>query len=377
MRSTLEGGVPPYLGADLTDRYSKGCRPIDVCGLTPGDGNTLAARFWTWEWDRAPRPLDVAGLVGELAATRAAMLDGPQGLARKGNAQRDCERQSAAVGKTPDIRPSLGKPFGGFICSSLDLFGALAAAGSTISPRGCLGGVSEVYPGHIWMLLCPALPKKSSRNGRLARKRILEALGVSALPGLPTHDQNDACVAALLASAADGLVPGMTLLGIGASLVADLTGTLREGPMIIPMIGPKIRALVQGAPLQALVADRQSRGVGAAPPSDGDRSGQRAERLLDRFIDAALAGKPEVCTYAWACRRIFGEYRRWSQAYAKQVIRVALRTRQRELSGLGFVRLDTFVVAQANGFPSGGHWESIDYHREDWERVLGSAAILR
>lgn len=134
MRSTLNE-VPPYLGADLTDRYSSACRATDVCGLTPVADSTLEASFWTWEWDPAPQPLVVTAIAKELAGTRVAMLDGPQGLARNGNALRDCERQSAAVGRTPDSRPLLNRPFGGFICSSLDLFSALERAGTNIGPQ--------------------------------------------------------------------------------------------------------------------------------------------------------------------------------------------------------------------------------------------------
>jgi hypothetical protein len=42
------GTVPPFIGADLTDRYSKRCRPSDVCGLTPTKGGKLEATFWKW-----------------------------------------------------------------------------------------------------------------------------------------------------------------------------------------------------------------------------------------------------------------------------------------------------------------------------------------
>ena len=106
MQSTRSGSVPEYIGADLTDRYSAQCRYIDVCGLTPSGNNRLHAAFWYWSWDPAPQPLDVAAIARELRAARLAMLDGPQALARKGSALRVCERQSAAVGKTPDKRPT-------------------------------------------------------------------------------------------------------------------------------------------------------------------------------------------------------------------------------------------------------------------------------
>jgi len=84
MRSTLRGTVPPYIGVDLTDRYSFGCKPSDVCGLTRNDSGELKASFWFWEWDRAPGRLDVVAITQELTATRAVMFDGPQGLANLG-----------------------------------------------------------------------------------------------------------------------------------------------------------------------------------------------------------------------------------------------------------------------------------------------------
>lgn len=250
MNSTLKGRVPPYLGGDLTDRYSKNCRDVDVCGLTPGKNDTLTASLWIWRWDAAPKVLEVTVIAKELAATRAVMLDGPQGLATKGKALRECERLSAAAGKTPDKRPELDRPFAGYICSSIDIFAALTRAGTNISPALFLGGVSEVYPGHIWRILAGhgvCLEKKSTDIGRRERKHILEALRVSGLPELPTHDQNDACVAALLAAAADGAVSGITLKGIGSQLFADPDGTLREGLMVVPEVTAKTGDLISGA----------------------------------------------------------------------------------------------------------------------------------
>ena len=177
------------------------------------------------------------------------MLDGPQALAIKGANLRDCERKSAAVGKTPDRRPELAKPFAGFICSSLELFTALKQAGIAISPPAFVDGVSEVYPGHIWTLLSGRrpLPRKSTEAGRLTRRRILETLGVFGLPSLPTHDQNDACVSALVAAAADGQVRGMKVKSIGSALSTDLDDTMREGPMVIPEVTAEIANLISTA----------------------------------------------------------------------------------------------------------------------------------
>jgi hypothetical protein len=85
-----------------------------------------------------------------------------------------------------------------------------------------MGGISEVYPGDIWhRLVGRTMPKKSTHEGRRARKQILQALGVIDLPDLPTHDQNDACISALMAAAADGKVGGVSLRGIGLPLARD------------------------------------------------------------------------------------------------------------------------------------------------------------
>ncbi len=326
MDSTLNGRVPEYLGADLTDRYSRSCRNVDVCGLTRGENSKLMATFWSWQWDAAPEALDVTVVARELKATRAAMLDGPQGLATKGQTLRVCERQAAAVGKTPDRPPSLARPFAGFIRSSLDIFDALRRAGAQISPPRFLGGISEVYPGHIWMILCSrrALANKSTDEGRKTRKEILQALGVVGLPGMPTHDQNDACVAALLAAAADGNVPGLTPRGIGSPLCADPDGTLREGPMVIPGVSAETSALILEVLHKTRTIDLVPSDGRAIAPSDTSPAAERANTMLDGFIRRALDGSPQACTYSWAYRKLFNfPYRKWSQAYAKQVIDVA------------------------------------------------------
>lgn len=376
MQSSLNGAVPEYIGADLTDRYSNHCRDIDVCGLALGESGDLRATFWCWRWDPAPLPLDVASVASELAASRVAMLDGPQALAIKGNTLRICERQSAAVGKTPDVRPTLTEPFAGFICSSLDLFNALSRAGAPISPPAFLGGISEVYPGHIWNILCSGcvLPKKSTAAGRSVRKCVLEALGVVGLPSLPTHDQNDACVAALIAAAADDRVPGLSVAPIGSPLFADSDGTLREGVMVRPQVAPATAEIISKALGETSLREAHARSVAVSRSVPSNTS---ADELLSFFIAKAVDGDPQLCTYAWAYRVLFnGSYSKWSQAYANRVIHLARQTAPRELPGLGFVRLDAFVVSKKDGRPSNGYWTTAQHDREEWERVLGAATIL-
>ena len=372
MRSTRTTDSYLYIGGDLTDRYSAGCRPIDVCGLAPA-GDMLTASFWHWEWDPFPQPLNIDAIVDEVRKSRAAMLDGPQGLALPGELLRSCERQAGAVGKTPDIPPPKDRPFATYIHSSLDLFLALHKAGILVDPPDYKGGVSEVYPGHIWSILSErVLPRKSTKEGRLARKRILEVIGVAGLPELPTHDQNDACVGSLMGAAADGKVQGMIVQAIGLTLKVD-NGLLREGRMVIPVINEPLRSAIATA-IAAIPA------IGVRSAFIKDSLGpveKRATELLSSLIERANGGDAQVCTYSWAYRRIFNTtYDNWSQAYAEEVIQVAERTPPMHLPGLGAVRLDAFIVAQRTGRPSIGHWKSADYDPEDWERVLGTATVL-
>jgi hypothetical protein len=248
MKTTFCGGkTADYLGVDLTDRYAKMSRANDVCGLTCAEPSRLCAAFWQWQWASPQAKLDVSTIVHEVRAAKSTMFDGPQGLAPIGKTLRVCEQQSGAPGKTPDTVPILGRPFAGFIRSSIELFSALAQSGFSISPAGFIGGVSEVYPGDIWRRLATRLPKKSTKEGRLARKLILQAVGVKRLPELPTHDENDACISAVLAAASDGKVVGMTVRLVGLPLAVDADGTMREGPMVIPEISEEMQQGIEKA----------------------------------------------------------------------------------------------------------------------------------
>jgi hypothetical protein len=243
MRTTRSPGtVPPYLGVDLTDRYSRQCRASDVCGLAPTRRGKLEATFWTWEWDRAPKRLDVGTIVEELAEAECALLDGPQGLARTGETIRACERAAAAVGKTPDKRPCTG-PYRGFVESALDLFHALQGK-VPISPVGEMRGVGEAYPGHGWRALAGRpIPKKKTDEGRAIRRRILETLGVTwSVPAEMLNDDHlDACYAAVVAAAACGKIAGLTTTRLGLELTCERR-VLREGPIVVPVVSATLRA---------------------------------------------------------------------------------------------------------------------------------------
>jgi hypothetical protein len=385
---TTRGVIGPvdYLGIDLSDRYAKHRRPNDVCGLTLIECNKLSPTFWLWEWPEPEQRLDVSEITDEIRAAKSTMIDGPQALASPGNTLRTCERACGAAGKTPDILPPLGKPFAGFVRSSVELFGAFAAAGLLVSPSEFLGGISEVYPGDVWhRVVGRTIPKKSTQEGRRTRKEILQALGVIGLPELPTHDQNDACISALVAAVADGQIAGMSACGIGSRLTHDSDGMLREGPIVVPLLSQELRESIDeafyelhsGAELRTPTRDVNS--SLQKPSSEVTESLlAKAIDLRDYFVRCAKEGDAKICTYAWAYQRLFGESpRKWSQAYTKKVITLSENTPVAELPTLGNVGLDTFIVSSKTGLPGEGHWKLSAYDREEWERVLGTATLLR
>ena len=142
-----------YIGGDLTDGYARSPRAADICGLDPQEGR-LVARFWTWTYESGIA--DVSALVPEVTAARGTVLDGPHALANKGAALRECERLTAAAGKTPGDFPEPTRPFAGFIRTSVELFAALDKAGVSIGAdplSGPRGAAAEHFPaatGHAW-----------------------------------------------------------------------------------------------------------------------------------------------------------------------------------------------------------------------------------
>jgi hypothetical protein len=243
LTTTRQGPVPLYIGADLTDGTVRRPRPVDGCGLDLADGG-LVARFWTWRWEGSGIP----GVVEELRSARCSLLDAPQALAAAGAQMRACERATGAAGKTPDdVAKTKGRVFGGFVRSSLELFGALHGAGVRISPAGVIGGVGEVYPGELWMRLAGRLAKKTTRLGREQRRAVLGVCSVRFGEVLLTHDQLDAALAALVAAAADQVVPGLTARCVGAELRRRPTGELEEGPLVTLDVAPSLFPAIQAA----------------------------------------------------------------------------------------------------------------------------------
>ncbi len=159
------------------------------------------------------------------------------------------------------------------------------------------------------------------------------------MPDLTTHDQNDACISALIAAAADGKVNGMSVRGIGLPLARDPDGTLREGPLAIPLLSQELRESIDEA-LHELHSAVELRTAPMAAKSRlqktssmvSDSSLKNAIALRDYFERTAERGDAKICTYAWAYRHSFGESPpKWSQAYARKVLALAKNTPAAEL----------------------------------------------
>lgn len=379
-----------YLGVDVTDRFSKAARPMDVCGLEPKtDG--LIAHFWKWSWGR-PGNVSVSAVLHEFRAARSLMLDAPQGLAQLGRNIRCSEKLLGAAGKTGETRPPLTQVYGGFICSSLDLFAAFHAAGLAISPTSLLG-VCEVYPAAIWTRLAHRIPNKRQVPGREARAALMHGLGVALPVAVPTHDQLDACAAALLGAAADGRISGMKVAPVGEPVYWDATdGCLREGPILLPDVDAELSASLESivrpwasmlprarpriprpATGSAMKRDATSQTVGRPVLTDTTREGRAAE-LFAQLTAELVDGRPTLCTYKAAVATILG-YPKYTPAYGAQLTRLATAGAAFEVDGLGDIHLDTFLVNQKYR-PGDGHWEHATYSENEWDRAFVSAWVI-
>lgn len=417
--------IPPYLGADLTDRYSGGNAPraIDVCGLVP-DEKHLHARFWTWGWDPGCEVLDVTEIAREIRNARWTIIDGPQALAAVGSTMRVCERICGAAGQTncdwKSIERSkcLHKPFAGFVLSSLELFRDLKAEGLEISlpgfkaPPGATGFVAEFYPGDLWnkRIVTPTferidkskvvLRRKVSPEGKAARERILCALGVVFQEGDSlTDDQLDACLGAVLGAVADGKVEGVSIGSIGEALTGpDGRGYLREGPMAIleiesESLAREIQESIKSEWLIGVNSPKPSRShqpaictggpsptkkvTGVLPRFQGGNPCDRARVLQERLIEYASRGEPTLCRYWTAYQYIFqNDGCPFSFAYAQKAIRAAIQTPVMSIDGLSGIRLDGFMVDR-RGKPGVGHWAGAPYDDEEWGRAFNGARVLK
>jgi predicted nuclease with RNAse H fold len=227
-----------FVGWDLTDPYSRACRPVDIAEVdTRG-----RVRFSEVRWPAAPsRGGDFDPVVLAAAFTVGAedvlVVDGPQALARPGAQVREAERLLRAPGRTPDVLPVPGRPFCGFVRGSVLLFAGLRARGGLPMLDVDTASMSEArlfeaFPGATWRVLAvEKLGAKASREGRERRRAVLEENGLRFPEGaLPTHDQLDAALCAWLGwltrKAPERVV------AVGAPLTVDAQGWLREGRIL-------------------------------------------------------------------------------------------------------------------------------------------------
>lgn len=231
-------GAVRFVGWDLTDPYSRACRPVDIAEVDPGG----RVRFKEARWPARPSrggdfdPVALAS-VFPVSGGEVIVVDGPQALARPGATVREAERLLRAPGRTPDVLPVLGRPFSGFVRGSVLLFAGLRARGAwpmldvdTAVVRDAR--LFEAFPGATWRALAvEKLGAKASREGRERRMAVLEARGLRFPRGeLPTHDQLDAALCAWLGwmtrKAPEQVV------AVGAPLTVDAHGWLREGRIL-------------------------------------------------------------------------------------------------------------------------------------------------
>lgn len=235
-----------FVGIDLTSAFAAARRPIDVAVLD----DARNATFLKLEWP----PGDVvirrdssflARILRDevpLGPGEAIVLavDGPQGLANRGNAMRECERLLGTPGRTPSGLPAAeeaGVPFQGYIRSSVDLFAGLVAAAPPWALARLNGVIDaqatlwEVFPGAEWTALAGRrLASKASSAGRQERRSLLAAAGIAfTTQALPFPDQNDALVGAYLVWCVHHRPASIRAVGV-APFEAD--GEIREGVIL-------------------------------------------------------------------------------------------------------------------------------------------------
>jgi hypothetical protein len=102
-----------------------------------------------------------------------------------------------------------------------------------------------------------------------------------------------------------------------------------------------------------------------------------AQELLRWLVDTVEQGDPVVVSYSWYYRHVMGrDWEHWSQAYAQSAARHGRNSPGIQLTGLGRVHLDTFIVSAGNRTPSRGHWRTAPYTERDWHGLFGAARLL-
>jgi hypothetical protein len=284
-----------YVGVDLTSAFSAVPRAIDVAVLDEQLNCTFALAKWPASALVTAR--DFGALFGMLTGATGPgphneivwAIDGPQGLANRGQSMRVCERSLGTPGRTPDSLPPTNstRPFGGYIRSSIDLFGALHGH-LQLAGFGPMGTATlfEVFPGAEWVVLAGRLlPKKTSASGRAARRQLLQALGIVGVPPQVTADQNDALVAAYLAWCARNRPTAVTLEGQGPSLAQ---GELLEGFILHSTASSHVAATLFGASTSGQLSTPPTGGGQVAVDDDieNDWSGTNEQRI--RLNDTGL-----------------------------------------------------------------------------------------
>ena len=375
MKSTLQGSVPPYLGVDLTSRYRRTKpgpgRPVDVCGLRPGEKG-FEPVFWQWLWDDPQAPMEVSPIAEELRQARVALLDGPQSLATEGESARCCDKECRTQARMGDCLPDIERPFGGYLLSSVELFTMLVRDGIALGPPWPPAGpvIGETYPGYAWQQL-GAFEKKTRIEGREQRRQALIELGVRLEPRRRyTHDQLDAAIAALLSAAVDGAVDGLRAKALGNHVQDSLNGPLREGCIVIfDSASPMLVALHEHG--VKIATGRVSHGqVPTGQFDDAEHVLVRASKLQDWFVERLDQSRPVVMSYTAAWRYLFGATgdRRppSNQGQAREVILLAQCLPAVFSDGLGEVRLDTFIVRKTTWSPGESHWPDEPSEDDPW-----------
>ena len=433
MRSTREEEPARWLGVSVSDRYAEEPAPLVVCGLELA-GDHVKPHFWRWEWDPPGAALDLDVALDEVRDARAVVMDGPQGLARSGRQGRRCEDLKQADQRTPATLPEPVEGQEGRARSSVELCRALYGQGVRVSPSGQRGGVNEIIPDVLWRELTAAAPD-DAEIGADVMLEVLASQGVDVAPLREmAHDEPretgaasdfaeassdessaparlkrslNACLAALVAVAADGAARGLMVRPYGDNVSLGGDGWLREGPVLglilhkwrldalaaalapepdeaAPDEGADEEAPPDGGPAPMAPAGPRVPAPVVAPRErprpDDPKAMARAEALLSDLAARLRGGQPTVVTYLSAFEQLFPDkarrQRRWDPAFIDDVLGAAMNTEAATVRGLGDVRLDSFIVDSQFFRPGNVHWSTAGYTRDAWMSVLGLAEVL-
>src|SRR5262249_42189389 len=119
------------------------------------------------------------------------------------------------------------------------------------------------------------------------------------------------------------------------------------------------------------------RSVATPPEVLGQDVNSRACDLHGWLINCFERREPTLLTYKTAYQYLFqAAPDRWLPPHTKSVVKLAENTPGRPISGLGVIRLDGSVVAEATGCPGRGHWDGAPYDEEEWGRAFFGARVI-